>query len=320
MHQYYFIKKNIKQQQVKSIITRAGFSSAGFTYTAMLDNEGWLVKGATGMAISVLEKAAKDEGIRNVAISSPATADAADALDVATNYTVTINFNTETTPSTPEQLNSQGYLLYGFKAVQTSQKGGAPVVWFAFNSAKTPFLPTATINWSEYYQGYITDQAIITNGQITAADEWDMTLGQVVDVTTGDVSDGGTPSALSLNNPGSIPFTCGISQMQGITSTPMCAFPLNGNHMDVIAPIEKILLMFATEVNNTGTVIEQAFSQGILIDLTSAQQRTVNYDINAGWSTPGGQQGWAQIVPATASLIPLLIDGSSPSAFRRRLR
>jgi hypothetical protein len=143
----------------------------------------------------------------------------------------------------------------------------------------------------------------------------------VVDVTTGDVTDGGTPSALSLNNLSSTPYTCGISQMQGGKPNPLCAFPLNGNHMDVIAPIEKILLMFATQVNNTGTVVEQAYSQGILIDLTSAQTRAVNYDINAGWSTPGGSQGWATLVPANAQLIPLLIDSASPSAFlRRRLR
>lgn len=317
MHQYNFIKKRITLAQVKSIITRAGFSSAGFVYEAMLDDEGYFAKGAALMKISALEKAAKDEGIKNVEISSPATDDDdAFALDAGTPYTVSVDLSSGDTVA---QLNQQGYLLYGFKAVQTSQKGGVPVVWFAFNSATTPFLSSATINWTEQYQGYVTNAQAITNGQIRGETSWDMTLGQVVDVTTGDVTDGGTPSALSLNNLSSNPFTCGISQVQGGVPTPMCAFPLNGNHMDVIAPIEIILLMFATQVNNTGTVIEQAFSQGLLINLTSAQQRAVSYDINKGWSTPGGQQGWATTVQANADLVPLLIDGASPSS-RRRLR
>jgi hypothetical protein len=315
MEQYDFISNNITLAQVKSIITKAGFKSADFVYTARVGGDGYLAKGDTAMSTTRLRNAAKALNIK-VEISSPAS-DEAMADDAVTNYTVTINF----ADTTPAQLNSQGYLLYGFKAVQTSQKGGVPVVWFAFNSATTPFQPSATINWSEQYQGYITDAAAITNGQITAENQWDMSLGQVVDVTTSDVTDGGNPAALSLNNPGSIPYTCGISQMQGDTPNPLCAFPLNGNHMDVIAPIEKILLMFSTDVHNTGTVVEQAYSQAILIDLTSAQTRAVNYDINNGWSTPGGTQGWAQTFPPNSELVPMLIDTTSPSAFlRRRLR
>lgn len=312
MEQYDFISKNITLAQVQSIITQAGYSSAGFAYTARVGGDGYLAQGAAVMSVTKLRNAAKALKIK-VEIYSPATA-AGVAGDAPTNYTVTINL----ADNTQAQLNSQGYLLYGFKAVQTSQRGGVPVVWFAFNSATTPFQMTATIEWSEQYQGYITDAAAITNGQITAESEWDMSLGQVVDVTTGDVTDGGNPVALSLLNPGSIPFTCGISQMQGNTSTPMCAFPLNGNHQDVIAPIEKILLMFSTDVHNTGTVVEQAYSQGVLIDLTSANTRAVNYDINKGWSTPGGQQGWAQTFPPNADLVPMLIDSTSPSAFLRR--
>ena len=36
-------------------------------------------------------------------------------------------------------------------------------------------------------------------------------------------------------------------------------------------PVEKILLMFATAVIDTGSVIEQAFSPGALIDLTGTR-------------------------------------------------
>ena len=91
----------------------------------------------------------------------------------------------------------------------------------------------------------------------------------------------------------------------------MCAFNLYGNSLDVIAPIEMVLFMFASDQINTGTVIEKAFSQGLLIDLTGAPNntRTVSFDINKGWEW-GGER-WATKVPPSSKLIPLLIQNSA---------
>jgi len=89
-------------------------------------------------------------------------------------------------------------------------------------------------------------------------------------------------------------------------ATPLCAFPLFGNNMDVIIPIEKVLLMFSTTPVNTGTVIEQSYGSGLLIDLTAENHRSVGYDINKGWSWGG--YSWAQSVPPSAELVPLLIE------------
>ena len=86
----------------------------------------------------------------------------------------------------------------------------------------------------------------------------------------------------------------------------MCAFPLFGGSRDVIAPIEKVLLMFATDAVDTGTVIEQAFTDGLMIDLTASNQRAVGYVINKGW-TPT-DQSWAKPVASGTDLVAMLID------------
>ncbi len=85
----------------------------------------------------------------------------------------------------------------------------------------------------------------------------------------------------------------------------MCALPLSGQMLDVIMPIEKVLLMFAAATMSTGTVIDQSFSSGILVDLTDAPRRTVIFDINNGWKWDGGI--WGTLVPPNENLAPILI-------------
>jgi hypothetical protein len=321
MHEYDFIGR-VSQSQVQQIISKAGYSPASYNYSARVDNDGYLVTGNDVMNLTILRGAAKVLGFnKRVEISSPNVAGAGDSgfaeVEDGTPYSVSIDLSSK---NTYEQLNDGGYLLYGFKAVQTRLKG-VPVVWFAGTG---PFEPKATVNWSEQYQAYITDSQAISQGSITNVNASDISLDQTMNVAQDgslNVVDGGTASAISINNTSNNPYTCGISEMQGDTAVPMCAFPLFGNHMDVIAPIEKILLMFSTNPVNTGTVVQQSYSQGILIDLTASQTRAVSYDMNDGWSTPGGElQQWATIVPANAALVPLLIDSSQPSANRRLRR
>ena len=73
--------------------------------------------------------------------------------------------------------------------------------------------------------------------------------------------------------------------------------------------------MFATDSYNTGTVVWNAFTNGLLIDLTQANSRSVNLDINAGWSSlPNAGASWAQQVKNNAALAPLLIDTPAASA------
>lgn len=233
---------------------------------------------------------------------------------MSTPYSITIAMS----QTTVDTLTAQNFSLYGFKAVSTTQGGGAPVVWFK----STTFGLGTFVNWDEQYQAYTASSSAIANGQISSTNPYDIDLGQTLNVTgtsgTGSVGAAGTPLAISINNETSTPFTCGISQMQTgsgpAVAMPMCAFPLNGNSMDVIAPVEQVALMFATAQIDTGSVVYQAFTQGILVDLTSSNSVTVQYDINKGWSWDGVI---GTIIPANASLVPFIIQ--TPSNLENKL-
>ncbi|XXY45564.1 hypothetical protein WME91_36735 [Sorangium sp. So ce269] len=228
---------------------------------------------------------------------------------MATPYQISISMD----QNTFNALESGGFSLYGFKGVQTSIQGGAPLVWF---QTKTFALDTV-ISWEEQYQGYTSLSAIIPGGQIKASASYDMDLGEVLQVTspagTGTVVTGGTQNAISIANQTTKQMLCGISQVQlvggGPVATPLCAFPLYGTMMDVIAPIEVVLLEFATTAVNTGTVIFQAFSQAALINLTSEPEVSVSFDINSGWNANGDPN--VQLFPAGTNLAPLLLQSST---------
>ena len=225
-----------------------------------------------------------------------------------TTYAVNINMD----QSTVKDLSANNYKLYGFKAVQTTANG-SPLVWFSTSA----FSLNTYISWDVLYNAYTSKSVIKPNTKIVASAAYQIDLRQTLNVTdksgTGTVDSGsGVTGAISIHNLIDDPFTCGISQSDPSgTPTPMCAFPLFGGGLDVIAPIEKVLFMFATDQINTGTVIEKAFSRGVLVDLTGApgNTRSVFFDINKGWSWNG--EPWAKQVPATSNLTPLLIENSA---------
>lgn len=308
MDQYDFISKTVTLAQVQSIIAKAGYTPGDYTYSKRVSGDGYLVQGADVMSLTKLRNAAKALKIK-VEIFSPSGV--SEVESEGTPYQVTISLD-ETTLT---DLVSGNYQLYGFKAVQTSQGGGAPLVWFSTQN----FMASTVVNWEEQYQAFTSLSQIIPGGTINASSPYDITLDQTLNVGPNGVStvtEGGTASAISIKNTTSTQFTCGISEIQDGSPLPLCAFPLYGNQVDVIAPIEKVLLMFSTVPVNTGTVIEQAYSQAILIDLTGDNQRSVSFDMNNGWNWGGFS--WAQAVPADANLVPLLIEAPT-DAFRRSL-
>ncbi|MGH7047269.1 MAG: hypothetical protein ACREE2_12880 [Stellaceae bacterium] len=247
-----------------------------------------------------------------LAQSSTLPATTGDAA-MATPYAITITMN----QTTVNALSTGGFYLYGFKAVKTTAVG-APVVWFE----TAAFGLTTQLSWSESYQAYTSTSQVVAGGEIVATNSYPIGLGQTLQVQTpagtGTVNtQSGTAHAIDIANQTTTQFTSGISQSnpQGAV-TPMCAFTLYGNFTDVIAPIEKVLLMFSTLPINTGTVVEQSYSPALLIDLTSENSRAVAFDINLGWSWGGGS--WAQAYAANTDLVPLLIE-SSPSLARSYL-
>jgi hypothetical protein len=221
-----------------------------------------------------------------------------------TNYSIDIQMSQDTVNS----LSQNNFVLYGFKAVRTTAPG-APLVWFQ----TTAYGLDTMLSWDQEYQAYTSTSAIVPGGEVRATNSYKTNLGQTLDVIdksgTGMVTQDGTAGAISILNKTSTQFTCGISERQpngGVT--PTCAFSLFGNNLDVIAPIQRVLLLFSTLPVNTGTVVYKAYSAGLLIDLTGTTSRSVSYDVNAGWSWSGG--AWGQQVPPSENLVPLLIENS----------
>jgi len=312
MHTYDFISRPLTRANVEAIISRAGYQPDDYTYEPRVGHDGFVVTGDTAMAVTRLRNAAHQLNF-NVEISSPPSLVRSAALAATagdSDYQVTINMSSDTV----SRLTSAGFFLYGFKAVQSSSPGTVPLVWF-----KTKAYSTETqVQWQEKYEAYTSQQQLVPNGKITSIFPAPISLGQTLNVQeggVGKVSNGGPSTAISINNTTSTEFTCGISQQQDGTATPMCGFSLFGNNLDVIAPIEKVLLMFSTTPVDTGTVIMQAYGPGLLIDLTSSNERVVHYDINATWDW--GKMGWGQQVKAQEDLLPLLIE-SGAKTFRRR--
>lgn len=217
-----------------------------------------------------------------------------------TQYMVMITMPT----TTVQTLKLDGFALYGFKAVQSSQQG-APLVWL-----RTDQLMSSTqVAWTDDYQAYTSTNQIMPGGQIMEQFAARISPGETLQIQrggTGMVMPQGTPNAISFLNQDFSQYTVGISQQHDGRFSPLCAFPLAGNMMSVITPIQKVLLMFSPVQANPGTVVMHSSNPGLLIDLAGTNQRSVSFDINTGWSSGGGS--WGQQIPANTDLSQLLLQ------------
>lgn len=249
-----------------------------------------------------------------------------------TDYTVTINMDADTISA----LSQSNFYLYGFKAVSSSDKAGRPLTWFKMGSEKK-ILSKTYVEWSDNYQAYISNDKIVENTQIRVGNPVDIKTGQTWELDKG-VTNMGPSNDISILNETGDQLTCGISEKLDDQAEfqPYCAFPLYSQNLQIITPIEKILMMFSTENVAPGTVVTYLYDlkatganagtyhakvietavesnnlasilSGILIDLTGSTQREVTYSINEGWNW--GEGVWAEDVAVTANLVPLLILG-----------
>lgn len=214
--------------------------------------------------------------------------------------------------ATVQGLQNSVYSLYAFKGVSApSTKGGVPLVWFS----STTFSQTTVVSWEEQYDGYTSQSAIIPQGTITAGASYPMDLGTILNITDsagdGNVVSGGTINALSLNNTTTSPFpSAGISQLNATTNqtSPLCAFPLSGGNLSVFAPIEIVVLGFATHSVDTGTVIMQSFTPAAQFNLTVENELAVAYGINTGWASTDPN---ITLLPSGTDLVPVLLRASA---------
>jgi hypothetical protein len=217
-------------------------------------------------------------------------------------YSINITYDADT----QKALNNT-YTLYGCKAVKSPLPGGQPLAWFIDSTFLGEGL---SVTWNESYQGFISKSKLISGGVITTDASIDADPGDKVYVDdSGNLTagNGGDPHGITIVNKSSTPYTCGISELQGTTMVPMCAFALHGMSGDDIVPIEKVLLYFQTQPVDTGTVLEQTGTQGVLVDLTENPNVAVTYDIDKGWSTLPPGASWAQLIDPASPLVPLLI-------------
>jgi hypothetical protein len=122
-------------------------------------------------------------------------------------------------------------------------------------------------------------------------------------VTTTDAISG----TITIQSAESSTLTCGISQPVGNgTSDPVCAFYVSLPMPVEITPIQKVLLMFATDVYQVGTYMVDALGQGLLVDMSGATSQEVSFDYDTGWSA--GNATWAKIIDFGTDLASVLIE------------
>jgi hypothetical protein len=268
-----------------------------------------MAEGEVAMALSRLRKAAKDLNIK-VEITSGAGSELSlsAAAALATTYKVRIAMDT----TTANNLRDGNYTLYGFKAVKTTAQGGLPTVWFT----SLEYSVKTSLTWQVQYQAYTSKSQVQSGVTIDAGFITDIDLGETLFIDkptgTGTVKND-KPGIIGINNQTTTPFTAGVSQPAsgGGDAQPMCAFPMPGKQKLAIVPIEKVLLMFATDTVDTGTVLARSLTEGVMIDLTGAPQQTrdVAYVWNKGWNW--GDFPWAFSTQPDTDLAPLLIDNSA---------
>jgi len=227
-----------------------------------------------------------------------------------TTYGVTITMS----QATVDALTKSGYLLYALKAVASSDKAGVPVVWL-----RSAYGLTTNVEWCEQYQAYTSPQSLSPTTPITAAASYPIAVGQTLEVRTpagtGAVVGGGVADAIAILDRTTTAFACGPAlPCNGAPTSPICAFPLYGNNVQVFGPVLRVLLLFSTTDAPPGLPVRTAWGPGILIDFESADTRQVTFDLNDAWGWDGG--AWAKTVDALDDVVPLLMLPLPPSVER----
>jgi hypothetical protein len=224
------------------------------------------------------------------------------------NYGIEIKMDQQTV----SLLGTGNYKLYLFKAVASAQGGGKPTVW----ASTTGYSTLTSIGWTENYFGYASTKEVQSGVNFGGIDTKQVDLGQTIDVGPNAVTTldpkRGIPGSISIENTTVQPYTCGLAQPspQGGKPSPICAFPLYGKNIDVITPIQKVALMFATQPLMAGTVIEQSFGPALLVNLTNSNNVSIGYNINGGWSWNGD----AASELSRTGFVPALINNTASFA------
>jgi hypothetical protein len=224
---------------------------------------------------------------------------------MATTYQVTVQLS----EATLDQLSASGNVLYGLLATQTSDTAALPLVWLS----QPKYSMATLVEWSDAYQVYTSSSPLSTTaGPVFVGASAALQLGQLLRVTAnGNVGQPltGFPGKLTVYNTTDTAYVAGVMQAAGgAPATPTCGLPLNGHEGLMLVPQAKLVLLFSSAQVATGQAITQWLHtayDAVLIDLTTATQRSLAFDINAGWSW--GQGVWATVEPFGTDLSQVLI-------------
>lgn len=218
-------------------------------------------------------------------------------------YSVKIKLDDETLNA----LNN-GFQLQAFKGVKAaSPAGGLPTVWLTVNK----FSSDVVISWQENFGGYFSKTNVQEGNTVDISTSNPMNPGDVITLSKSGSSSvttiGGVPGAYCFESQQEITWASGLlSAATGQSPTPICAFPQYGAVGNIMAPYEKILILFTQGQVDTGAVLETAVSKSVSVILsTLTPSATLGFSINKGWDTQGNPQ--AKQNPQNFSLAPDLI-------------
>ncbi|MDI1437452.1 hypothetical protein [Polyangium sorediatum] len=210
--------------------------------------------------------------------------------------------------ATVDTLMNTGSFLYGFKVVGCQDKSCRPLVWFRTRE----YSCNTYVPWDKEYQAYLSFNPVAPMSQITVLVPCPIEPGQTMYISKSDrydvtVCEGGVKDGISIQNKLDTSFTIGISQRYNGDHSPgpICAVPLSGHNLQIIAPIERVMLWFSPQNIRSGRVIERAYNPGILIDLKDSPERAVHYDQDKGWSWGGFP--WAESIESGSNIVDRLI-------------
>jgi hypothetical protein len=212
-------------------------------------------------------------------------------------------------PDTLTQLTKSGYTLYGFLAAQVSDTQALPLLWYASDL----YSSHTVIEWTDQYAVY-TSVSTLTSGQsVNVGMSIAMSAGQLLTIGAGGgsskLTSNGIPDYFAVLNTSTTSQICGL--MAGDTASaarPFCALPLNGGSAQVFKPLPHLLLLFSTAICAPATALtqwQQSSGPAMLVDLSSAVQPAVSYNLSTGWSW--GENIWGKSVPFGTNLATLLL-------------
>jgi hypothetical protein len=223
--------------------------------------------------------------------------------------------------------NRSGVQLIIWKSVGNSDAATKPLIWSVLQTISQTMYVRYT---STSISAYTSTSADVQPGTvIQPAFSAPIAIGQILVLSkngggSGEVQGGGPAGAVSVQNSTGTEYLCGLMQAQGSNDlAPYCAVPIYGAGQESLYPVDKVLLGFSSAalepgeyvpfldgsapITSRSSVDASVGTTMLLIDLTSADTRSVSYDINTGWSW--GQNAWGTAYSSDIKLAAILIEG-----------